>query len=110
MLNFISVELSKCSRFNKSDLGFLDTGHMKTIVDQTFAVGSNELAKADTFNQLYVFLQFVQCMLFCSVFGLTTKLRFSSMCQVLSKIGTIHFFWAADFYNYMDVMEKNTKQ
>jgi len=74
MLNFISVELPKCGRFNKSDSGFLDTGHTKTIVDQTFAVGSNELAKADTFNQLYVFLQFVQCMLFCSVFGLTAKL------------------------------------
>ena len=50
MLNFISVELPKCGRFNKSDSGFLDTGHTKTIVDQTFAVGSNELAKADTFN------------------------------------------------------------
>jgi hypothetical protein len=59
MLNFISVELPKCGRFNKSDSGFLDTEHTKTIVDQTFAVGSNELAKADTFNQLYVFLQFV---------------------------------------------------
>ena len=56
----------------------------------------------------------ISCMFFCNlcsvcyfaVFGLTTKLRFSSMCQVLSKIGTVHFFWAADFYNYMDVMEE----
>ena len=53
MLNFISVELSKYGRFNTSDSGFFDTGHTKTMVDQTFAVRSNELAKADTYNITY---------------------------------------------------------